>query len=227
MTKRAAQWKAIPHTSDLYFVSTDGRVIRESYSKRGKDGRRLHFPAKEITQTKDKKGYLSVSIMTESGKRKTLKVHRLVLSAFSVNKHNKPQVNHIDSDKTNNRLENLEWATQEENMEHSVISGTKWTKPVRCLTDGNVFKSMRSAARYYGIGHKEISQCCYGKIQSTQGLEFEFTTKEEAKNGIYRNTGTTSPIRMGGIRKAKAPRAIPAVSHRERKKVQPPARQAT
>ena len=54
---------------------------------------------------------------------KTVKVHRLVASAWIPNPHNKPQVNHIDNEPKNNRLENLEWATPQENALHSVRQG--------------------------------------------------------------------------------------------------------
>ncbi len=62
------------------------------------------------------KGYLRVDLFDESGKRKHMKVHRLVAQAFVPNIHNKPQVNHIDGNNQNNSYTNLEWVTNMENV---------------------------------------------------------------------------------------------------------------
>ncbi len=188
------EWRFIKNTNWLYIVSNFGRVVRLPYSSTRVDGVRYNWDRKEIAQTKDARGYLCVGLSMSDGRRKTYKVHRLVMEAFTENPHNKPQINHIDSDKTNNRLENLEWVDQYENMEHSVIALTKWTKPVRCINNGEVFKSMRSAARNFGIGHKEISMCCRRILKSTGGLSFEFASKEDAINGTYRATRAASVV---------------------------------
>ena len=68
---------------------------------------------------KDHKGYLYVEIG-----RKKYKVHRLVAEYFIPNPNNLPQVNHIDCDKTNNNVKNLEWVTNRENYEWSWKNGT-------------------------------------------------------------------------------------------------------
>ena len=68
--------------------------------------------------SKHKKGYLYV-YFKESGKRKSVKVHRLVATEFCDNPLDKATVNHIDADKTNNHADNLEWATHQENMDHA------------------------------------------------------------------------------------------------------------
>lgn len=67
-------------------------------------------------------GYLRVNIK-RCGTQKTLLVHRAVAEAFIVNPHNKPTVNHLDGDKANNCVGNLEWATHSENAQHAWDTG--------------------------------------------------------------------------------------------------------
>ena len=83
--------------------------------------------SKVLAPGKDKKGYLRVSL-SEGGKAKTHKVHRLVAKAFIPNPDNLPQVNHIDEDKTNNHVSNLEWCTNKHNVTHSIYKQAKHYK---------------------------------------------------------------------------------------------------
>ena len=92
----------IPGYEDRYQVSTWGRVF---------DSLRNKF----VYQEETKKGYLRVNLFMPNGYRQHHKVHRLVAQAFIENPHNKPQVNHIDGNKQNNSVTNLEWVTNEEN----------------------------------------------------------------------------------------------------------------
>ena len=65
------------------------------------------------------KGYLRVDLM-RNGERKHMKVHRLVAETFIPNPHRKPQANHIDGNKQNNSISNLEWVTNDENRKHAI-----------------------------------------------------------------------------------------------------------
>lgn len=73
---------------------------------------------------KDKYGYLYVNL-TNNGKQKKLKIHRLIALSFLTNPKNKTQINHINGVKSDNRLDNLEWVTPQENMTHAKITGLK------------------------------------------------------------------------------------------------------
>jgi DNA-binding NtrC family response regulator len=94
-----------------YFITVCGRV----YS--GKTD-------KYLKPSYDKQGYERVGLYN-NGKTTTIKVHRLVAEAYIENPLNKSDVNHKDGDKSNNRLENLEWCTRSENIKHAFKNGLK------------------------------------------------------------------------------------------------------
>ena len=99
------KYKDIAGYENLYQVTTWGRVWSV---------RKNCFVTPEIT----KKGYLRVYLYDQTGRRKHYKVHRLVASAFIPIPDGKYQVNHIDGNKVNNSITNLEWVTDAENKEH-------------------------------------------------------------------------------------------------------------
>ena len=95
-------WKDIKELSNKYQISNTGKI-------------RSCFDNPKILSTfVDKYGYERIVI-----NKKHFSVHRLVAKAFIPNPKNKPQVNHIDGNKTNNNVNNLEWSTNSENQKHS------------------------------------------------------------------------------------------------------------
>lgn len=123
-------------------------------------------------------GYLAVML-----KRKNYYVHRLVAEAFISNPENKPQVNHLDEDKTNNHASNLEWCTNKENMNHNGLSkriGEKNrgkvvnNKPVVQFTLEGVevarYDSALDAHRKTGIDFSAIRKVVKGIYRQTGGF---------------------------------------------------------
>jgi hypothetical protein len=88
-----------------YLISKDGDI----YS---------NYTNKKLKCSSDKNGYLKIRLVNKSG-RKTMFLHRLLAIQFIPNPLNKPFINHIDGNKYNNRLYNLEWCTHKENMKHA------------------------------------------------------------------------------------------------------------
>lgn len=97
-----------------YMISSYGYVISTNYRMTGQ--------SHKLKDRIDENGYHSV-YMYHNGKRVSFKIHRLVAMYFIPNPNNKPEVNHIDGDKSHNEIWNLEWATRTENMQHAVRTG--------------------------------------------------------------------------------------------------------
>lgn len=181
-------WKSIKGYEAHYEVSNTGLV--KSF-KRNKNGIIL----KPIA---DRKGYLRVPLC-KNGKEKRYFIHRLVAEAFIPNPENKPQVNHINENKADNHVENLEWCTQTENInwgKGSIARKEKCTRMCRELgkrtymqanekhrmkiiqkdINGNIvntFDSQVEAAKALKLQRSSISQCINGKRKSTGGFTFE------------------------------------------------------
>ena len=114
------EWKSIPGYEGLYEVSNLGRVRSlDRYIKYSNGQIRLH-KGRILNPSKDTNGYLKVLLKCNT-KCKTITVHRLVALTFLPNPDNLPCVNHKDEDKTNNRVENLEWCTQQYNLNYNGV----------------------------------------------------------------------------------------------------------
>ena len=123
-------------------------------------------------------GYLRLWLY-ENNKQKQLYLHRIVATAFIDNPEAKPCVNHIDENKTNNDLNNLEWCTERENNVHGTrmkrIAEKRFKKVIQLdLNDNvlNVFESIKQAGQETGVFATSISACCNGRIKSSGGFKW-------------------------------------------------------
>lgn len=170
-------WMKIEGYEGLYEVSNEGRVRSLNYRHTGEI--RILKPA--ICYG----GYLQVHLCKD-GKKKFFKVHRLVANAFIANTLNLPQVNHINEVKIDNRVENLEWCTCKDNINHGTHNqraneaktNGKLSKPVLQFTKNGEFvrewPSVMEVQRVLGFHCSTISKCCRGERKSYKGFIWKY-----------------------------------------------------
>lgn len=153
------EWRTIAD-APMYEVSSSGKVRRSIPGQGTRAGLVL-------SPCETKKGYAMVHL-SDNGRRFSSYVHRLVATAFIPNPNSHPQVNHIDSNKSNNDVSNLEWCTNRQNRSHAVRSMThafgsrhgfaKLSEIdvmfVRMWFDRGFSKA--EIARAFGIGHPAV-----------------------------------------------------------------------
>lgn len=179
-------WKPIKGYENLYQVSNLGNVKSLSRLVKGvKYGKYYEFFIKEklLKQHKDNKGYLRVKLYKE-GVSQTMKVHRLVAESFLGDIYNK-EIDHINTIKTDNRVDNLRIVTSKENANNPLTKlhnsnahiGIK-NKMVRCIfNDGTYieFDSLTEAVNSnYATNICGVSKCCNGIIKIHNNLRWEF-----------------------------------------------------
>lgn len=182
-----------------YQVSNLGRIksLKRNVPFTNRWGQRItHLQKERILKAKKQfNGYLAISL-SNNGEHKTYLVHRLVAEAFILKTDNKSQVDHINGDKTDNRVENLRWVTPKENClnplwveksknvseetRNKLSDKAKYShnKPVTQYTlDGELVKewpSAREVERQLGFNNGHISSCCLGKRKQANGYIWKY-----------------------------------------------------
>jgi hypothetical protein len=115
-------WKDVKGFESHYEASNTGLIRRKAGQTIYKDGRIARFSQTVLKHGYNKKGYAKVYLSVGS-KKYSKSVHRLIAETFIDNPEKKQTVNHIDCNKLNNRVDNLEWMTNKENMRHAFDNG--------------------------------------------------------------------------------------------------------
>lgn len=171
-------FKDIEGYEGIYQVSNYGTIKSLGNNKTRKN--------KKLKLYKNIFGYLCVSLSKE-GKNKVCKVHRLVAQAFIDNPNNYKQVNHIDEDKTNNHVSNLEWCTAKYNINYgtrnkrvceknkiSQKNDINKSKQVMCVETGKIYHSTMEVERELGFSNGNISSACTGRLNTIYGFHWRY-----------------------------------------------------
>src|SRR5687768_11205255 len=115
-------WKDVIGYEGSYQVSSIGRVRSLTRKVNAKNGSKMTKEGRLLNPGINSKGYRLLTLQI-NGVWKSVKLHRLVCSHFKPNDKNLPEINHIDGDKLNNHINNLEWCDRRHNMQHASING--------------------------------------------------------------------------------------------------------
>lgn len=190
-------WKDVKGYEGFYQVSNKGRIksLDRMIGYKGIRLRRWKGTLKKPTLRNS--GYLKVSLY-KFGKPETLEVQRIVAEAFLENPQGKEQVNHIDGNKTNNNVENLEWCTPKENSVHAVKVLKKGIKAVvQYDLNGRyiaMFESIAEAAEKTNTRKSSISNVIYGRRKKAGG--FRWGLKDQNKYRPHQKRRTVTVYRL-------------------------------
>jgi len=179
-------WKDIKGYEGRYQVSNIGRVKSLERTAPVKNGSKRTVRERILKPSPDQDGYLYVILYDDSSKKKKFFVHRLVCEAFHKNPENKPCVNHIDENKANNVVSNLEWCTVTENINY----GTRTAKSAKALSKSvgqytpngelvKVWKSTMEVERQLGVSNGNISAVARGKFKTAYGYVWKYIKEEK------------------------------------------------
>jgi len=155
-------WMPVANYEGFYEVSNLGRL--KSLSRKQKLKYWVTKKENLMLQAPDPQTGYKRATLSKKGVGKRFYIHRLVALAFLENKNNKPLVNHINSVRTDNRVENLEWCTDAENVRHSFQAQIYSNAAILMDTQTGVFYySGKDAADSLGISYDKLMAMIYGR----------------------------------------------------------------
>lgn len=177
-TKQEEVWKTHPDYPFIE-VSNLGKIMTVDRTITDKNGVKRLVKGRVLKQRLDKDDYFVVNFSV-NGKTVTLKAHRAVATCFIPNPNDYPEVNHIDNDRTNNVVSNLEWCTTQYNIDYKKNFGTSATellgKPVIAVnletSDVFWFESQIEAARQLSVFYQNIYKVIKGRLNKTHDYWF-------------------------------------------------------
>jgi len=173
------EWTDVKGYEGLYQISTNGNVKSKNRFLPSANSRSRLLMGRLLKFKSHKDGYRFVAL-SSNGKTKNHYIHRLVAAAFIPNPDNKPQVNHINGRKADNRVKNLEWVTQEENAIHAYKSGLYFNigslkAKSQAVLDTNTdtcYETIKEAATALGKNYSMIRDMLKGRRRNITGLEY-------------------------------------------------------
>lgn len=180
-------WRSVSGYEGLYEVSSYGRV--RSLDRVAENNNKLK--GRLLSPRKHSGGYVRVSLC-KRGNVLDFFIHRLVAKTFIANPREGNQVNHINGNKTDNRVSNLEWVNDQQNKAHAWGIGlhkktlqafkkshkTK-ARPILCVEKGFIYSSASEAARALGLKRGNIHMVAKGKRKTSGGLTWEYVRPPE------------------------------------------------
>ena len=167
----------------------DTYIYGEKYQVSNTGIIRNKLTGKILNPNKDCKGYLRISL-SKNNVKETIKVHRAVAIAFVGNPNNLPQVNHKDGNKENNRVENLEWVSNYDNMQHAIKNGLtnhvdyagRKRRPIIGISDAGEtvkFDSLAEAEANLNICRGNLCNVLKGKRNMCGGYRWKYANESE------------------------------------------------
>lgn len=170
-------YKAIKGYEGIYEVSELGKVRSVDRTVKCKDGSTSKRKGKELKPSMDKGGYAIVHL-NKNGIAKTCNVHRLVADTFVPNPDNLPEVHHLNHDRKDNRVQNLQWVTRAEQMDEHLRAAVSKAKGVRLRVVGNgidkIYNSAIAVQRELGIDNSNILKVAKGIYKKSKGYKIYF-----------------------------------------------------
>lgn len=165
--KNKEKWKPIPGYEGIYEASTLGKI------KSLKPG---VFYGRIMKQSVNKRNGYCYVCLSKNGKAKNVRVHKYIALTFLENNDSsKTQINHLDGDKTNNKIENLEYCTGKENMHHAYKTGLEKRAGIKtiCLDNMKVYESLTDAAKDVSGNRAQgemVARVCRGERSHYRGF---------------------------------------------------------